>query len=163
MPKLDPQILLLAFIAIAGLAVLLQTIILLAIFLAVRKAAHHLTTQAEEMRSAVMPIVYNTREFIARIAPKVEDAVDDMARVAEGVRIQTADVQNSIADLLERFHQQAARLDEMTSQLLNSVERASSYVADTVSKPVRQASAVIGAVKAVVDSIRRSSGANRSL
>ena len=60
MPHLDNETLLLAFVAVTGLAVLLQAIILLAIFITVRKTAITLRDEAEDLRSSVLPIIYNT-------------------------------------------------------------------------------------------------------
>jgi uncharacterized protein YoxC len=161
MPKIDPEILLIAFVAVTGLAVLLQAILLLAIFLTIRKAANKVSEQAEELRSALMPIIYNTRDLFARVAPKLESAVDDLAEIAEGLRLQTADVQLSVTDLLERFRLQTTRIDGLFSSLLDAVDRAGGFIAEVVSRPVRQISAMLSSVKAVVESLRKSAGDGR--
>jgi len=161
MPKMDTQTIMLAFIIVTGLAVLLQTIILLAIYLTLRKAAHSLTTQAEELRSSVMPIVYNTRELLSRLTPKVESTVEDMAQVARGLRIQTVEVQESVQEILGRLHRQTHRVDSMISSLLDGVDRAGGYVADVVSRPVRQVSALLNSVRAIAESLRSTSARSR--
>ena len=61
MPNLDNQTIQLIFIAVTALAVLLQAIILLAIFVTVRKAARSVREEVEDLRSSIMPIVDTTR------------------------------------------------------------------------------------------------------
>lgn len=161
MPKMDTQTVMLAFIVVTGLAVLLQTIILLAIFITVRKTARSLATQVEELRSAVMPVVYNTRDLIARLTPKVESTVEDMAQVARGLRIQSVEMQNALNEILDRLRKQTYRVDGMFSNVLDGVDRASGFVAEVVSRPVRQVSAILNSVKAVAESLRSTSARAR--
>jgi ABC-type transporter Mla subunit MlaD len=154
MPKLDPQTIMLAFVAVTGLAVLLQTIILFAIYITVRKTAASVKEQVEDLRSSVMPVVYNTRELFGRLAPKVEATVDDLAAIAEGLRIQSAEMQASVTELLDKFRHQTTRLDNLFSSLLDGVDRAGGFVADVVSRPVRQISGLLASVKAIAESLR---------
>ena len=65
MPKLDNETIRLAFAVVTGLAVLLQTIILLAISAAVRKVANSVREEAENLRTSVMPVIYDTRDLLA--------------------------------------------------------------------------------------------------
>ena len=161
MPKMDTQPVMLAFIAVTGLAVLLQTIILLAIYLTLRKAANSLATQAEDLRSAVMPVVYNTRELLSRLTPKVESTVEDLSQVARSLRVQSVEMQGSVHEILNRLREQTYRIDGMISSLLDGVDRAGGYVADVVSRPVRQVSALLNSVKAIAESLRSTSSRSR--
>jgi|GEM_PF-1026625 uncharacterized protein YoxC len=182
MPKLDNETILLAFAVITGLAVLLQAIILLAIFFAVRKAVAHLREEAENLRSSIMPVFYDTRDLLAntqgmltntqtflgdaqaflanaqafftRVAPKVESAADNVAQVTGTLRMQTAEMQSSAQELMERVRRQSERVDGMVSEFLDTVDRAGGFVANTVSRPVQQISRVLRSAKAIVESLR---------
>jgi hypothetical protein len=68
MPIPDNQTLLLAFVALTGLAVLLQAIILLAIFITLRKAVRSVREESEKLRSSLMPIIYETRDILVGTA-----------------------------------------------------------------------------------------------
>ena len=57
MLKLDNQTILLALAVAIGLAVLLQTIILLAMFVTMRKVIGAIREEAESLRAAVMPVL----------------------------------------------------------------------------------------------------------
>ena len=68
--------------------------------------------------------------------------------------MQAADVQSAANEIIERVRRQASRLDTMLSNVLDAVERASVFMADTVAKPMRQLSAILASAKAVVESLR---------
>ncbi len=154
MPKLDNETILLAFVAVTGLAVLLQAFILLAILVSVRKAARSIKEELEDLRSAAMPVIYNTRDLFTRLAPIVEDTVGDLSEIAHGLRVQTAEMQSSASEIVEKVRQQTTRLDAMFTSVLDAVDRAGGFVAEAVSKPVRQLSALAASIKAIVESLR---------
>lgn len=154
MPNLDSQTIQLVIVAAVAAALLLQTIFLLAILATVRKMARSFKEEVEDLRSSVMPVVYNTRDLLARVTPQIESTVEDLALMARGMRQQTAELQASAKDVLDRLQVQAGRLDAMVTSVLDTVDRASAFVAETVSKPVRQISGLLASVKAVVESLR---------
>jgi methyl-accepting chemotaxis protein len=175
-PKLDHETILLAFACITGLAMLLQTILLLVVAIAVRKTAKSLREEADNLRTSVMPVIYDARdtlantqiviasaqEFVsnaqsmfARMAPKIESATGDLAEIAQGLRVQTAEMQVTATEIAERVRRQSQRLDEMCTHLIDTMDRAGGFVANAVSTPVRQVSRILGTVKAVVESLRR--------
>lgn len=156
MPNIDNQTIMLAIVAVTAMAVLLQAFILLGIFISVRKAARSLKDQVEELRSAVIPVVNNTRDLITRVTPYVESTVYDVATMAHELREQTAQVEITTKDILARLRKQSSRVDAMLSTVLDAVDRAGSFLTDAVSKPARQLAGVLASVKAVVESLRSS-------
>jgi methyl-accepting chemotaxis protein len=154
MPNLDNQTLQFVLVAAVGLVMLLQVIILLAIFVVVVKTARTVRKDLEELRASVAPIIYNARDLFTRLTPKIEETVVDLAALAHTVRLQAADVQSAADEIIDRVRRQASRLDTMLSNLLDTVERASVFLADTVAKPMRQFSAILASAKAAVESLR---------
>jgi hypothetical protein len=154
MPKLDNNTLLLAFVGVAAVAIVLQTIILLAIFTAVRKAAKAVREDIEDLRSSVMPIIFNSRDLFARLGPKIEATVDDLSEIAHGLRVQTFEVQLSAMEIMEKLRRQTSRLDRMFTTVLDAVDRAGGFVAETVSLPMRKISGLLASIKAIIESLR---------
>ncbi|MGA3371053.1 MAG: hypothetical protein ABSC48_04760 [Terracidiphilus sp.] len=183
MPKLDNETILLAFAVVTGLALVLQTIILLAIAAALRKAANSVREEAENLRTSVMPVIYDARDLLAstqtsltsaqvglasaqefltsaqgfytRVAPKVEVAAADLVQITQTLRQQTTEFHSSANEVLEKVRRQSNRLDEMFTSLLNTADRAGSFVVDSVSRPVQQVSSILRSVKAVVETLRK--------
>ena len=156
MQNIDNQTILLAIVAVTALALLLQAIVLLAIFLTLRNAARSLRQDVEDLHTAVMPIIFNTRELLARVTPQVESTVTDVAAVAHGLREQTAHVEATAKVILERVRRQSSRVDTMLSSILDAVDRAGSFLTDVVSKPARQLTGLLASLKAVIESLRAS-------
>ena len=154
MTNLDNQTIQLALVVVVALAFVLQAIVLLAVFVVIRKAARSIREDLEDLRSSIAPIIYNTRDLITRLTPRIEETTSDLAVLTHNLRMQLADVQSAADEIVERVRRQAGRLDTMLSNLLDAVERASAFMADAVAKPMRQISAILASAKAVIESLR---------
>ena len=154
MPNLDSQTILFIILAVIALALLGQAIVLLAIFLSIRKTACSLKEDFEDLRGEISPILHNTRELFLRIAPRIEDTAADLAAMAHGLRTQTADIQASAAEVLDKLRHQSTRLDGMITSVFDAVDRATSFVTETVARPVRQLSGILASAKAVIETLR---------
>jgi len=169
MTRLDNGTLLLAFVALTGLAVMLQAGVLLAIYVAMRKAGRFIEEEVEGLRSAVMPVLRETQDMLAdsrellaqaresfeRVSPKIEVTANDLAEVAHVLRVEGIQMQSSVHEILERVRRQSVRVDGMLTDLLNTVDRTGVFIADKVSRPIRQINRVMATAKAVVDTLRR--------
>jgi len=154
MPNLDTQTVQLIIVGVTALALLVQTIVLLMILSVARKAAKSMREDVEDLRSSLLPIIFNTRDLLVRITPKLETTAEDFAQMAASLRDQTADVQQSAKVAMERMNRQFTRVDSMFTSTLDTVDRATSFVTGTVSKQVRQLSAVLASAKAIIESLR---------
>jgi methyl-accepting chemotaxis protein len=168
MPKLNNETIELICIAVTALAVLLQGIVLLFIYLALRKAISSLHEEVEDLRASIMPtiddardligntrtLIDNTRRLFARMAPKAEATVGDLAKMAHGLQEQTVELESAVQEVLGRVRFQAGRIDAMTTNGLDAVDRAGGFVADSVGRPVRQIAGLVAAAKAIIESLR---------
>jgi methyl-accepting chemotaxis protein len=168
MQNIDHETIELIIIAACGLLVLVQTIILLAISLSLKKAASTVKNEVEDLRASVVPMIADTKQAIVRIMPKVESAVRDLSDVAhdlkeisQGLKAQSKEVEASAAEIVQRVRLQTGRVDSMITSALDGVDRAGDFVASVVNKPVRQASAVLASAKAIVESLRNSRSSRR--
>ena len=81
--------------------------------------------------------------------------------VTTWLRVQAANVESSAKEFLESVNRQSIRADAMVTSGLDAVERASVFVTAAVSKPMRQLSGVLAAVRAIIESLRASAPALR--
>jgi septal ring factor EnvC (AmiA/AmiB activator) len=162
MSKLDNQTIQLVLIALVALAMLVQAFVLLAAFIAMRKAARSIDDKLEAFRSSVTPLIDNTRALVARLTPRIEETADDLAALTHSLRVQAADIQFAANEIVARARIQATRLDGILTHVLDTLQRTGNFVTDAVSKPVRQFSAILASVKAVVESLRTGAPAPRS-
>lgn len=155
------QMTMLALVAVAALALVLQTIFLIAILVIVRNAARSVREEFEHYRSSVTPVILKTRELVQNVAPKIEASADELAALSKSLRAQTSDISAAASDIVARAQHQVGRVDSMLTTVFNRVERAGAFMSDAVAKPMRQFSGVIASVKAVVETLRSSEAAHR--
>lgn len=144
----------LVFVAIAALALLVQTIGMLAVLLVARKAARNMREEMEQYRSSLMPLILRARDVVQNVAPKLESAAEELASITTRLREQTADIQATANDILVRTQNQAGRVDHMMTTIFDRVEKAGVFMSDAVARPMRQLSGLIASVKAAVETLR---------
>jgi hypothetical protein len=149
----DHETIELIFVAVAALALLTQTVILLALFLAVRKTAVSLKEDVDDIRSSVMPVMLRTRDLVDRLSPGVEQGVTDLSHMAHVLRGQADAWDETLTDVLDRVRNETSRIDAMFSGTLDAVDKASTYVTEVVSKPVRQINGILASIKAIIESL----------
>ena len=135
------------FDAIAACAVLIQAIVVLAAYFSVRKGMRKAQDDIDELRTAVIPIFTKSRDILGKISPRVRTITTDVASIAQTVKEQTVRISATTDDILARAHRQRSRVDNLVTNVADSVEHASNAVCDSVAKPVRQIGAVLISAK----------------
>lgn len=131
------------FVALTGIAVLLQAGVLLAMYIAMRKSTQHLEELATEVKTKVMPTVTQAQEMITLLRPKVETIVDNLSETTTTLRTEVKRVDAAVNDTIDRARLQVIRADELLSRTLDRVEQTSDMVHKTVVSPVRQISGLV--------------------
>jgi hypothetical protein len=153
---MDHETIEVACIALGALALLMQSIVLLAIYFGVRKSSQSLKEEIEDIRSSVMPVVHTSRALLDRLSPKVEQTVTDLSVLSHSLRVQAEDMEGAVGEILERVRKETGRVDAMFSNTLDAVDKASEFVTQAVGKPVRQLSGILASFKAIIESLRSS-------
>jgi phage-related protein len=154
MQSLDHETIELILIAVTAAAVLLQAFVLLAMYLGLRKSSRTIIEKIEDLKSSITPFIDNARGVLERVGPKLEGTTTDVAEIVRAFKVQAAEAEASVAEILDCVRKQTSRIDEMFSGLLNAVDRAGDYVAGVVNGPVRQISGVLASIKAIIESLR---------
>jgi len=144
------EILLIVFVALTGLAVVLQACVLFAIFITLKKVAQ----STEDLKATVLPLVHSTRETMERLSPSVMTISTGIAELTEMLHKETKDVRVSVSEIMQRVNHQTERLDAMLTTGLDTVERAGAVIESAVALPVRQANGIVAAIKAVIETYR---------
>lgn len=137
-------------------AMLAQVFVMLMLFFGLAKAAKGLKEEIADIRSSVMPIIFDLRKLMTKASPKLESAVGDIAFFTQSLRNQAQELEKTSTEVAERVRRLSSRVDDMSSRLLDTVDHAGATVSETVSKPLRQFAGVVASAKAIVDSFRNS-------
>ena len=131
------------FIALTGIAVLLQAGVLIAIFVVLRKTSANIEALANEVKTKVLPTITQAEALLTEIRPRVEAIAEQVQDSVTLVHNQVERVDATVHDVVDRARLQIIRTDELFTRTLDRVERTSDVVQRTVVSPVRQISGLM--------------------
>jgi len=136
------------FIALTGLAVLLQAGVLLAMYITMRKSSERMEALATEVKTKVLPTVEQAQEIITDIRPRLQVIAANLEETTATVRAQVQRIDAATNDVVDRARLQVIRADELLTRTLDRVEQTSDMVHKTVISPVRQFSGLMQGITA---------------
>jgi hypothetical protein len=131
------------FVALTGVAVLLQAGVLLAMYLAMKKSSERMQALADDVKTKVMPTVVEAQQLMSELRPKVQVIVDNLESATTVMRSQVQRIDATVNDVVDRARLQIIRTDELFTRTLDRVEQTSDMVHKTVVSPVRQLSGLM--------------------
>lgn len=152
---------LIVFVGLTAFALLVQAIVMMVAYFMVRKTIGTVQDDINEIRSTVMPMLTRSKEILEKVGPKVESVAADVADIAQSAREQTAHIRATADEILDRVQRQTSRVDTMFTSVVDGVEHASNVVSDSVSRPVRQVTAILASAKAFLSVLARGRRAER--
>lgn len=142
------------FTAVTAIGVLLQAMVLLGMFIAMKGALGRLDQVSKLAEQHVIPTLMATRQMLEDISPKVKLAAQNVVEASTALRIQSAHVNDTVDELLKKAESQVDRVDEMMTGTLNSIAHATATMQRAVSAPVRQFGAMLSGLRAGFDVLR---------
>jgi hypothetical protein len=131
------------FIALTGLAVLLQAGVLVAIYVAIRKSSTRMEALATEVKGKVLPTVERAELILTDIRPKLQVIAENLQESTILLRDQVQRADATVKDAMDRGRLQIIRADELLTRTLDRVEQTSDMVHNTVISPVRRLSGLV--------------------
>jgi hypothetical protein len=153
------------FIAVTAAAVVLQALVLVFMYLAVRKSSARMEAIATEVKGKTLPALEAAQSILTEIRPKLQVISDNLSESTVVIRAQVERADATVNDLVDRARLQVIRADELLTRTLDRVERTSDMVHTTVVSPIRQVSGIMRGVTAGVEYLLgnryRRNGGNR--
>jgi hypothetical protein len=146
------------FIALTGIAILLQAIVLLLLYLGVRKSSAHMEAVADEVKTKALPALEAVQTLLKELTPKLHIIAENLTETTHSVRAQVERVDATVSDAVDRSRLQIIRADELLTRTLDRVEETSEMVHKTVVSPVRQVSGLIQGLTAGIEFLVGSRG-----
>jgi len=142
---------LIAITAVTSIGILIQACVLIAIFIASRKAITQTTKLIEQAREHVLPIIATSRSLLDDVSPKVKVITSNLTEVSQTIRHQSSHINSAVDDVVDRTRNQAARVDGMVTGTLDGLNSAKASIQEGVSVPVRKVTAVANGIRAALD------------
>jgi len=142
------------FTGVAALAIVLQMLILLGMYLQVRQMNAHITRITSELHERLDPILSRIHFLLEESSGNFRQMVSDGAELTHLARSQAQKVDRVFSEAVDRLRDQILRADQILTGVLEQVEDAGSQFRKTVLEPVQQATAFIRGIKSGIDFLR---------
>ncbi len=136
------------FVAVSAAAIVLQALILVAMYMALRKTSTRIEALSTEVTTKVLPTAAMAQSMLAELRPKIESTVTNVNEASTLVRTQLERMDATLNDVIDRTRLQVIRADELVGRTLDRVEETTELVQRTVVSPVRQISGLAHALGA---------------
>src|SRR6202158_637646 len=107
--------LLIAFIAVTAFAVMLQALLMVALYLAVRKSSAKMEALATEVTSKAVPTMETVQSILVEIRPKLDVMTVNLSESSTLVRNQLGRLDATLTDALHRARLHVIRAVELLS------------------------------------------------
>ena len=139
------------FVALTGIAVLLQAGVLMAMYVAMRKSSQRMEALATEVKAKVLPTVEQAHEVLSEIRPRLQVIAANLEETSKIVRSQVQRSEAAVNDVVDRARLQVIRADELLTRTMDRVEQTSDMVHKTVVSPVRQLSGLMQGITVALE------------
>lgn len=146
----------LAFVIVAAAAIVLQTIILFALYKTMSQTTQRMESLAGRLESQTMPVLATAHAILDDAQPKIAEITSNLAESTAAVREQVTSMAEVTGEIVDRARLQAARLDELVSNTVSKIELTTDFVQTSVITPVRRIHAIAQAVSAGLGFLRAS-------
>lgn len=142
---------LLALTIIVGVGVLTLIGVLLAVAVAALKTRKRVMALLDRVESSVVPhlgpVASQLHSMVDDLSPKVKQIGTNLTAITETLRTEAQHISVSVNDMVERTHQQAARVDGMVASTLTGIGHATHAVQEGIAIPMRHLSGVLEGVR----------------
>jgi len=142
------------FVVVTALAVVLQAIILVVLFLQLRRTAARVEQTVADLNERVGPILSQIRILVEDVSPRISDVVSDAAELTRLARGQAQKVDRILTEAMERLRLQLMHVDQILTGAMETVEEAGSRLRKAIWGPVAEASALIRGIQTGLEFFR---------
>jgi hypothetical protein len=138
--------LLTVFIAVTSVAIVLQTLILLGMYLKVKRATDQAESIALDFQRRAVPLIENARDILADVTPKMKELSSNLTEASATLKKQAEVLGDTAVEIAVRARNKVAQADDMVTRALERVEKTTGAVQNSVLSPVRRVNGIFQAI-----------------
>src|SRR5216110_2757584 len=142
------------FSIVAAMALVVQVVILTALFFQLRRTTENMNRLVGELHSRVGPILTRVQILLDDTHPKISSMVNDASHIVYLARGQAQKIDRVFTDAADRLRGQLVQVDRILTGTLEAVEDAGAKIKHSFWQPVRKASALVQGIKVGLDILR---------
>jgi hypothetical protein len=149
------------FSIVAAIALIVQVIILTALFFQLRRTTENVNRLVGDLQSRVGPILTRVQILLDDTQPKISSMVNDASHIVYLARGQAQKVDRVFTDAADRLRGQLVHADRILTGTLEAIEDAGAKFSYSFWRPVQKASALVQGIKVGLDLLRSRRGGSR--
>jgi hypothetical protein len=142
------------FVVLTALALVVQVIILAALFLQLRRTAARVEETVADLNARLTPILSRFQILVEDVSPRISGIVSDAAELTRLARGQAQKVDRILAETMERLRLQLIHVDQILTGAMEAVEETGSRLRETVWGPVVKATALVRGIQTGLEFFR---------
>jgi hypothetical protein len=148
------QIWLVLFIVVAMVALVVQVVVLTALFFEVRRTTENVNRLSGDLQSRIGPILTRLQILLDDTQPKISSMVNDASHIVYLARGQAQKIDRVFTDAADRLRGQLMHADRILTGTLEALEDAGAKFSHSFWRPVQKASALVQGIKVGLDLLR---------
>ncbi len=149
------------FSIVAAIALVVQVVILTALFFQMRRTTENVNRLVGDLQSRVGPILTRVQILLDDTQPKISSMVNDASHIIYLARGQAQKMDRVFTEASDRLRGQLVHADRILTGTLEAVEEAGSKFKHSFWRPVQKASALVHGIKVGLDLLRSRRGNRR--
>lgn len=149
------------FIMVAVIALVVQVVILTALFVQLRRTTENVNRLVGDLQTRVGPILTRMQMLLEDVQPRISSMVNDASHVVYLARGQAQKVDRVMTEAADRLRGQLLHADRILTGTLEAVEDAGAKFSRGFWRPVQKASALVQGIKVGLDLLRSRRGGSR--
>ncbi len=144
----------LVFTGVVTFAVILQTIVLIAIIATAKASQRKITEQVDKLQDQLHPVLTaatNLMETLEDMTPRVRAITENVQTASERLRQQVDHIDTVVKDVTGKTHRQVSRIDGMVTDTLDGIARGTRTIQDNIMAPLRQIGGWMNTVRTTLD------------
>jgi hypothetical protein len=142
------------FVIVTAVAIVLQAVVLVALFLQLRRTAARVEETISDLNTRLSPIISRLQILVEDVSPRISGIVADAAELTRLARGQAQKVDRILTETMERLRLQLIHVDQILTGAMEAVEEAGSRMRETIWGPVVKASAIIRGIQTGLEFFR---------
>jgi uncharacterized protein YoxC len=146
------------FSIVAALALVVQVVILTALFFELRRTTEKMNQLVGDLHARVGPILTRVQILLDDTQPKISSMVNDASHIVYLARGQAQKIDRVFTDAADRLRGQLVHADRILTGTLEAVEDAGAKFSHSFWRPMQKASALVQGIKVGLDLLRSRRG-----
>ncbi len=151
---MDKDTVIAIFVVVAAFAIVLQTGILVALYVALRKSSARIEGIAGRLEQQASPVLSTAHAILEDAQPKIAEITMNLVESTATMREHVFQVGEATGEIVERVRMQAVRLDEFLTSAAHKLEATSEILQTSVLSPMRRVRAIVQALSAGLNFLR---------